>query len=427
MNDKPSINVKSEEWVGAILSFLYYFSILSAYYVIRPLRDQLAVEVGSEQLPWFFTAIFVATLVLTPLFAWGVSRWPRRVIMPFVNIIFIVCLLVFIILFNDQSLLSTRSLGILFFVWVSVFNLFVVSVFWSFMSDIWSDAQARRLYPIIALGGTAGAIMGPTITSNLVEVIGSAYLLGVSALLLSVAVVCVLFLGSWAHKHGVHRFELNNEAAVGGGIWDGLKQIFSNRFIGIMSLMMLLNDAIGTIAYVLITDYSGVTFPHDVIGQTRFAANMDLSANIIQIGVQLIVTRWLLVRYGAGLVFAVWGAIVVFISLTMAFINDPCALVLGPMPWVALVQILTRSLSYGMIQPARETLYTLVSRDIRYKGKNAVDTVVWRAGDLVSLSFINVFRGLGAHVAVFGVVWAVLAATSGWMGWRLANRLEREN
>lgn len=425
MNNKLRMSVKVEEWYAVILSFVYYFCILAAYYVIRPMRDQLAVEVGSALLPWFFAATFVATLLLTPMFAWLVSRWPRRVIMPLVNMFFIGCLLVFIPLFNEQSWFSIRNLGLIFFVWVSVFNLFVVSVFWSFMTDIWSDAQARRLFPIIALGGTVGAVIGPIITSNLVEVLGLVLLLVVSAALLIVAVVCVLFLGNWAHRHGVHRYEASNEAAIGGGMLDGLKQIFANPFIGTLSLMMLLNDAIGTTAYVLITDYSGFTFPNDVIAQTRFAANMDLSANIIQITFQLTVTRWLLVRYGAGSVFAIWAGIVVFACLTMTIINDPYAQVLGSMPWVALVLIITRSLSYGMIQPARETLYTLVPRDQRYKGKNAVDTVVWRAGDVVSLLSINGFRALGVNVTGFGVIWAALAATSGWIGWRLANRAER--
>lgn len=424
MFNKIHRRVRVEEWYAVILSFIYYFCILGAYYIIRPMRDQLAAEVGSVQLPMFFAATFVATLLLTPLFAWLVSRWPRRIIMPFVYIFFIVCQLAFVPLFHDKGLLSPKTLGIIFFVWVSVFNLFAVSVFWSFMSDIWNDVQARRLFPIIALGGTFGAVMGPIATHSLVAVIGLALLLAVSAALLTIAVICVLLLGNWAHKHGVHRCEAGNEAAIGGGMLDGLKQIFSNPFIGKMSLIMLLSDAIGTIAYVLITDYSGATFPNDAIAQTRFAANMDLSANIIQVIIQLTVTRWVLVRYGAGMVFAICAGIVVFACLTMALVN-PYAIIIGSMPAVALVLIITRSLSHGMIQPARETLYTLVSRDLRYKGKNAVDTVVWRAGDVLSTLSINGFRALGVSVAGFGVIWAFLAATSGLIAWRLANRVER--
>jgi ATP:ADP antiporter, AAA family len=425
MYSKIQMRMMVNEWYAATLSFIYFFCILAAYYIMRPIRDQLVVEVGSAQLPWFFAATFVATLLLTPIFSLLVSSWPRRIIMPVVYMFFIACQLVFMLLRNDDNLLSVRTLGLMFFVWVSVFNLFVVSVFWSFMTDLWSDEQARRLFPIIALGGTVGAVTGPLITRSLVEVIGVALLLMVSIMFLIVAIVCIIFLGNWAHKYGSNRNKTGNEAALGGGMLDGLKQVFTNSFITNMSLMMLLSDAIGTIAYVLVTDYSGVTFPSDAIAQTRFAANIDLSANCIQIILQLTVTRWFLIRYGAGIVIAISAVIVVFANLTMALSNNPYMSVLGIFPIVALVLIITRALSHSMIQPARETLYTLVPRDLRYKGKNAVETVVWRAGDVVSLLLINASRALGVNVIGFGVISAILAATSGLIGWRVANRVEK--
>lgn len=425
MGNKQHKIIKVEEWYAVFLSFVYFFCVLGSYYVLRPIRDQLAVEVGSAQLPWFFAATFVATLMLTPMFSWAVSLWPRRVLLPLVYMLFIGCQMVFIFLFNHHDLLPLRTLGIVFFVYVSVFNLFVVSVFWSFMTDIWNDIQARRLFPIIALGGTVGALLGPVITSTLVDVIGLSFLLVVSAVLLFVAVVCILLLGNWANQYGVHRFEPDNAAAIKGGMLDGLKQIFTNPFIGTIAVVMLLSDAIGTIAYVLVIDYSGVAFPNDVIAQTRFAAHMDLSANIIQIFVQLTVTRWLLVNYGAGLVFLISAGIVVLTCLTTGLVNDPFVPIIDMMPPVALVMIITRSLSHGMILPARETLYTLVPRSVRYKGKNAVDTVVWRAGDVLSVLLIKGFRFLGVNVAGFGVIWAALAAIAGFIGWRLANRVEK--
>ncbi|MBS4163729.1 Uncharacterized protein PRO82_001033 [Candidatus Protochlamydia amoebophila] len=425
MSKTNQVRIQAEEWYAVFLSFIYYFCVLAAYYVIRPIRDQMAVEVGSTELPVFFTATFLATLVLTPIFGWLVSCWPRRVIMPLIYLFFIALQMVFILLFLNKNLLSPKVLGIFFYVWVSIFNLFVVSVFWSFMTDIWSDPQARRLFPIIGLGGTLGAVMGPIITRSLVEFIGLALLLAVSAAFLAIAVICIMLLVKWAHDHGAHRNELGSESAIGGGMLDGLKQIFSDPFIASMSLMMLLNDAIGTIAYVLITDYSGTTFPNDVIAQTRFAANMDLFANIIQIFVQLILTRWLLVRYGASVVFIVWTMTIVFFCLTMTLVNDPYMPVLGTLPWLAMVSIVDRSLSFGMIQPARESLYTLVSRNLRYKGKNVVDTMVWRAGDVISMTSVNGFRALGINVAGFGIIWALLAASSGLIGWRLSNRIEK--
>lgn len=419
------LKVKIQEWYAVSLSFLYFFCVLGSYYVLRPMRDQLAVEAGSTQLPWFFIATFVATLILTPLFSWLVSRWPRRVVMPLVYLFFICCQMFFIPLFNNHDSLSAKTLGFLFFVYVSVFNLFVVSVFWSFMADIWSDAQARRLFPIIALGGSAGAILGPLLTSTLVEVMGLSSLLAISAALLFVGILCIILLGNWANHYGIHRDEVDNASAIEGKMLDGLKQIFTNPFIGTMAVMMLLSDAIETIAYVLVTDYSGTAFPHDAVAQTRFAANIDLITNIIQIFVQLTITRWLLVCYGSGLVFLICSGTIVLTCLMMALVNDPYAPIIGMMPSVALMMILTRSLSHGMIQPARETLFTLVPRKLRYKGKNAVDTVVWRAGDILSVLSIKGFRYLGVYVAGFGVIWAVLSALAGLIGWRLANRVEK--
>lgn len=425
MHSKLLTHIKTEEWYGVALSFTYYFCILSAYYILRPIRDQLAVEAGSSQLPWFFGTTFVATLLLTPLFSWLVSRWPRRIIMPVVYMFFIVCQLFFLLIWNDPNFLSARQLGLLFFVWASVFNLFVVSVFWSFMTDLWSDEQACRLFPIIALGGTTGAILGPLITRGLVEFIGLALLMVVSILLLSIAILCIILLGNWAQKYGANRNKRNSEAALGGGMLDGLKQIFTNSFIGYMSLMMLLNDAIGTIAYVLVTDYSGFTFPNNPIAQTSFAASIDLSANVIQIILQLTVTRWLLVRFGAGIVFGICSFIMVLASLAVAISGSPFVPVIGAFPLVAIVMIITRALSHSMIQSAIETLYTLVPRVLRYKGKNAIETVVWRAGDVVSLISINGFRALGVNAVGFGIIWALLAAISGTIGWHIANRVEK--
>lgn len=428
MRDKVDLRgwagIKSEEWQGFCLSFVYFFCVLAAYYIIRPIREELSAVVGSEQLPWFFAATFLATLFLTPIFGWLVSRWSRHVVMPAIYLFFIICQLALVPFFIFPDLVPEHILGITFFVWVSVFNLFVVSVFWSFMTDIWSDVQARRLFPLIALGGTSGAILGPIITRTLVESIGIGLLLIVSSTFLFIAIACIFFLGKWASKHGTHRLEADNEAPVGGGMFDGLKQIFLNPFVGAMALLMVMGDAIGTIAYVLIIDYSGATF-HDAIERTRFAANIDIITNTLQVIVQLTFTRWLLVRNGAGPVIACWAIISILTCLGMSLAYNPYAPIIGTMPWVALVIIITRSLMHAMVQPARETLFTLVPRKVRYKGKNAIDTAVWRAGDVISSLSINGLRTLGVSVAGFGIIGAALIAISGTIGWNLANRVER--
>jgi len=420
---KASGRVQGGEWRAVLLSFVYFFSILAAYYVIRPVREQLSAAVGSSQLPWFYGATFVVSLALSPVFAALVSRWPRRIVMPVVYVFFIACLLAFVPLFGRQELLSPRTLGIVFFVWVSVFNLFVVSVFWSFMSDIWDAEQARRLFPVIAVAGTLGAVAGPALTRTLVGVIGVAPLLVVSATLLGVALVCVVLLGQWARVHGARRHEVGHEDAVGGSMWDGLKQIFSDPFMRGMAILLLLADGIGTVNYALVTDYSGATFV-DAVARTRFAANVDLAGNLLTMATQLLVTRWLLPRKGPALVILVWALASIAVLMVVVFSPDPHAPLLAGMPAVAIALIVSRGLAYGMAEPARHSLYSRVPRSVRYKGQNAVDTAVWRFGDVAIASGMNGLRTLGVATGGFASLSAVAAVAAATIGWRLARRVE---
>jgi AAA family ATP:ADP antiporter len=415
--------VQGGEWRAVVLSFVYFFCVLAAYYVIRPVREQLSAAVGSTQLPWFYGATFVVTLALSPVFAALISRWPRRVVVPVVYVFFIACLLAFVPLFTHQGLLSPRMLGIVFFVWVSVFNLFVVSVFWSFMSDIWSTEQARRLFPIIAVAGTLGAVAGPTLTRTLVGVIGVGPLLIVSASLFGVALVCVVLLGQWARVHGARRNEAGHEDAVGGSMWDGLKQIFADPFMRGMAILLLLADGIGTVNYALVTDYSGATFA-DAVARTRFAANVDLAGNLLTMATQLFVTRWLLPRSGPALVILVWALASILVLMVVVFSPDPHAPLLAGMPAVAIALIVSRGLAYGMAEPARHSLYTRVPRSVRYKGQNAVDTAVWRFGDVTIASGMNGLRTLGMTTGGFASLSAVAAVAAAAIGWRLARRVE---
>ena len=421
--------VQAGEGRAVALSFLYFFCVLAAYYVIRPVREQLSAAVGSTQLPWFYAATFVATLVLTPVFAALASRWPRRRLVPVVYVFFIACLLAFIPAFTVEGLLSPRALGMVFFVWVSVFNLIVVSVFWIFMSDIWSLEQSKRLFPIIAVAGTLGALAGPTLTRSLVEVIGVAPLLLVSAVLLGIATVCVVLLGRWARVHGARRHEAGHEDAVGGGMWDGLKQIFTDPFIRGMAILLLLADGIGTVNYALMIDYSGTTFA-DAALRTRFHADVDLVANLLTVIVQIGLTRWLLPRKGPGALIMLWALISIAVLLVVVFSPDPHAplfslpLLVGPIAPTVLALIVSRGLAYGMAEPARHSLYTRVPRNVRYKGQDAVDTAVWRFGDVAIATGMNGLKSLGMTIGGFASLSALAAFAAAGIGWKLWKRVE---
>ncbi|HEU4814246.1 MAG TPA: MFS transporter [Xanthomonadaceae bacterium] len=415
--------VQQGEWYAVSVSFVYFFCVLAAYYMIRPVREQLAAAVGSMHLPVFYAATLVAMVALAPVFGWLVSRFPRRIVVPLVYLAFIACLLGFMPLFAQPGLLDTRALGTLFFVWVSVFNLFVVSVFWIFMSDIWAPAQARRLFPIIAVAGTAGALAGPALTRSLVTTLGIAPLLLVSASLLAVAIACVVLLGHWARRHGQRRHEAGHDDAVGGGMWDGLKQVFRDPFMRGMAILLLLADGIGTVNYALVADYSGATFA-DAVARTRFAANLDLATNLLTAIVQLTVTRWLLPRHGAGPAIMVWALVSAAALMLVVFAADPYAPLVGALPAVAVALVASRGLAYGMAEPARHSLFARVPRNLRYKGQNVVDTAVWRFGDLVIASGMNALRGVGVGIAGFAGLSAVAAAGAAALGWRLSRRVE---
>jgi len=379
-------------------------------------REQLSAAVGSTQLPWFYGATFLVTLALTPLFAALVSRWRRRVMVPVVYGVFIACLLAFMPFFAEPGLLSPRTLGVVFFVWVSVFNLFVVSVFWIFMSDIWTPLQARRLFPLIGFAGTAGALAGPALTHALVGVVGIAPLLAVSAGLLALAAACSIVLGRHAREQ---RPSTSDDAPLGGGMLDGLKQVLASPFMRSMAILLVLADGIGTINYALLADYSRATFATD-IDRTAFAASVDFASNALTMLLQVGIGWWLMPIIGPGRVLIIWAGIAMVSLALVVFSPDPYASIIGPMPAVAIAAILSRALGYGMAEPARHALFTQVARTERYKGQNAVDTAVWRFGDVLVALTMNSMKALGAGVGAVAMIGVAAAGTAAMVGWRLS-------
>ncbi|MGH8123040.1 MAG: NTP/NDP exchange transporter, partial [Rudaea sp.] len=289
--------VKRDEWPALILAFLYFFLVLAAYYVLRPVREQLAAASGSQVLLSFYTATFIVTLILTPVYGWLVARFPRKLFVPVVYVFFILNLIAFIPAFEAQGQLSPHVLGEVFFVWMSVFNLFVVAVFWSFVADIFSVDQAHRLFGIVAFGGAIGAIVGPLLTKWLVHLIGIAALLGVSAGMLFGAVLCILGLIAWSRRHPAAEDATRNEALIGGGFWAGAKQVAASPFLRRIAILMVLGDCVGTVLYNLQTDI-GHQFYSDGTARTDFYASVDLATNVLMAILQIFVTRIVLTRFG---------------------------------------------------------------------------------------------------------------------------------
>jgi AAA family ATP:ADP antiporter len=404
----------ANEGAASILSATAFFFVMTAYYIIRPVRDQLSGAVGSQSLPLFYASTFAVMLLLTPVFGALVSHFPRRRLLGWSYSFFIACLFAFVPAFMAQDRIGARQLGVGFFIWSSVFNLFVVSLFWSFMADIFQSVQARRVFPLIALGGMAGAIFGPLVTKALVQVIGVAPLLVVSAVALTMALVVLLVLSS---RHDC-RGDARNEEAIGGSLWAGIKELWTRPFLRYMAILMVLGDGIGTLAYALMADYTKVHLP-DRVARTSFYNDLDLAANLLGVVLQLTLTRWLLIRKGAA-----WGLVVpslvnlVLLLLVVALGIGNVSLFGLVVPMLSIMMAGSRGFAYGMTKPAVDALYTRVPRETRYKGKNFVETAIWRFGDVVVTSGVSLLGSLGVAATGMAGIGAGVSVLAAWVAGR---------
>ena len=394
-----------------LLAFVYFFCLLAAYYLLRPVRDQFSAAVGSTNLWQFWIGTFLVTLALVPLFGALVVRYRREVFIPAVYLFFIACLLAFVPAFQMQERIGARVLGTVFYIWLSVFSLCVVSVFWSFMADLFDAAQSRRLFPVIAVGGTLGAIVGPIVAGML----HIQALLMVATALLVACIGCAQMLSTWSrHYPNPHRSHEGVHEAIGGGVWDGLAQVFRSPFLRRMVALLLLGDAIGTVAYALTAD---AVKAHAATNEARktIYAHIDLATNLLQLLLQVGVTRFLMARHGVVAALIADCVLKGLALLTTVIIGAPMVI---PM------LVTTRASSYGIGKPAADSLYARAERNTRYKGKNVIDTAGWRFGDVVVSLAMKGLTGLGVGVAGFALLSTVAAALSGWFGWRAAHAPE---
>ncbi len=411
-------------------ALLYFFCLLCGYYVLRPVRDAMGasgdvaavfpafliewaatrgIALADYTLQVLFSGTFVVMVLLQPVYGALVSRFPRRVFLPAVYLFFIACLIGFWWAFDSAA----PGRGALFFIWTAVFNLFAVMVFWAFMADVFNNTDAKRFYGYIGAGGTIGALLGPAITRGLVHPIGVANLLLVSAALLTVCLLCILKLRVWAMRRERQQGEASGEQAMGGSMWAGLKLIVSNPLLRGLSLLMFFGVGVGTLLY---NEQAAIVreFYPTPEAATRYYSTIDWAVNGLTIVVQLLLTRWLLRRYGvAPLLLLPALAILIGFSLLAA----------SPFPLlVAVVQVMTRASEFSLAKPARETLYTRVDRESRYKAKAVIDTAIYRGGDVTFVWVHKALATLGSHLVFVAGVGIALGMTFG--AWRVL-RAER--
>jgi ATP:ADP antiporter, AAA family len=397
------VHFRPSEARPMLWSFAYFACLLGSYYVLRPVREEMGIAGGVDQLQWLFTGTFVAMLAAVPLFGVASARLPRARLLPAVYLFFIVNIVGFHVLLGagDRTWIARA-----FFIWTSVFNLFVVSVFWSFMVDLFTDAQARRLFPFIAAGGTLGAIIGPGLTALLAPVIGTRHLLLVSALLLAAALFCIVRLLSADRS----KSDESGPAALGGGVWEGLRLLLGSRYLLGIGLFIWLYTMLSTFLYFEQAHIIKAAFD-DPDRRTQWFAVIDLAVNVLTVLLQVAIAGRLLERYGIAKTLAAIPALLAvgFLALAAA----PEVLVL------ATVQVLRRAGDYAVTRPTREVLFTVLDRRSKYKAKNFVDTVIYRAGDAVSAWLFAGLKTGGLGLTGIALVAAPVALLWMWLGFRL--------
>lgn len=394
------VEVRPEEVHLLLLSGGYFFFVLASYYVIRPIRDEMAVVGGVENIAWLFTGTLIGTLLVHPLFTWAVSRFPRERFIPIAYRFFIVNLALFFLFMRTAPDGVYVWIGRVFFSWTSVFNLFVVSVFWAFMADIFRSEQGKRLFGFIGVGGTLGGVLGALLTANLAELLGPVNLLLVSALFLEVAVRLVRGLGRRVKVSGVGSPEAEDEV-IGGGVLAGIRDAFRSPYLLGIILFMFLFTFTSTAIYYQQTDIAERSFS-DPGAPAAFFARIDLFVNIVALATQALLTGRIIKWFGLG------AALAILPLVTVAGL-----LGLGVAPSLGVlfvVQVLRRGWNYGLMKPALEALYTVIPREEKYKAKNFIDTTIYRTGDQLGAWSNKAFLALGMSFSTMAFAAAPIAA-----------------
>ena len=410
----PSVtDVEPNEAVPVGWAFLYFFCLLCGYYILRPVRDEMAIQGGVQHLPWMMTATFMALLLVTPFFGWLSARVPRYRLLLTVYAFFGLNLVLFFVAMMSHltPLWAART----FFVWLSVFNLFVVSVFWSFMADLFSPPQGARLFGVIAAGGSIGAMVGPLLTTGLTYFIPIPALLLISAGFLVACGFCIHQLDRWAVARPSRQITDQGEP-IGGNSWAGVRLALSSPYLLGICLYLFFLTTTATFLYLEQMRLVSEQIPSPQ-GRTRLFALIDLLVNVFTFLMQMTMTSRVISRFGLSsalvalpVASAIGFGVVAVIPVLVVFV---------------LFTVVRRVGEYAIAKPAREVLFTVVSREEKYKAKNFIDTAVSRGGDATTGWIVSGVKALGVTAGQMAWVLVPLALLWGCVGWFLARQEEK--
>jgi AAA family ATP:ADP antiporter len=397
------VTVKREEIASMLWATFYGFCIFVAYYMLRPVRDEISsADRGNLQILW--TAVFLVMLVAVPLYSWLVSKTTRGKFIPIANRFFISNILVFYaalrLLPDSARIWVDRA----FYVWLSVFALFVVTVFWGFLADLFHSEQGKRIFGFIAMGSSVGGIVGGLITQTIVTQVEVFTLLLIACVPLEVA--------SWVAKILDRKFGQQGEGAekaeqkVEGDAFSGIKVVLQSPYLARIAGYIALMTFASTILYFELSLHIREAFEIDRTARTVLYARIDIAVNIVTILFQTVVTTRLIKYLGLGLSLAIVPGIALIGSFGLA-----AAPVL---PVLIILQVAYTSCRHGIAKPTREVLFTVVSREEKYKSKAFIDAAVYRGGDLVSGWTHTGLMALGMSTAAIALAVAPVAAI--WVG-----------
>ncbi len=411
---RGAVGAERGELSACLAALAYIFLLSAAYSVLRPVRDTMGITGGVDDLPWLFLGTFLATLVAVPFYGWLCSRFRRSVFLPWVYVFFVLNLLAFYAEFSadPDNVLAART----FFIWLSVFNLFVVSVFWSFMADLFSSGQAKRLFGVLTAGASAGFIAGPAFTAAFAEILGTGNLFLVSTLLLAATLAPIRYLIGWSRVSAASHSRAAGGPAVaerpmGGNPFAGITLFLRSPYLLMLGAFFLLYTATSTFVYLQQAELVRDAFatPEERI---RVFSLIDLTVNVLSLGTQLFLTGRIVGRFGIVATLAALPVLVAGGFIVLALVPT--------LPVLVAFQIVRRAGNYAITRPAREMLYTVLDRESKYKAKNFIDTVVYRGGDALNAGVFALMKiaglalaGTAAVGAVVAVIWALTAVALG--------------
>jgi ATP:ADP antiporter, AAA family len=403
------VDVRAGEVRAMLTSFAFFFFLLSSYFVLRPIRDAVAAASGVTKLPWLFAGTLTVTLICNPLFSGLVARIPVRRVIPVSYHFFVASFLIFYVALRYLAAGEGSRVDVLmsraFFIWTTVFALFNTSIFWSLMADVFRSEQAKRMFGFIGVGGTLGSIIGSAATAALAPRLGAVNLLLVSAALVELAIITIVAFPLSSHGTADVGARRPDREVIGGSIWAGFTNVVRSPYLLAICAFMILYTIGSTVLYFAQSDIVG-RFYADRTARTAILAELETATQVLTVLTQIFFTgriiRWL--GLAASLAVLPVLSIVGFSAL-------------GAMPvfaTLAIFMVLRRASNFALTNPAMEVLFTVVSREDKYKAKNIIETFVYRGGDQVGAWIYAGLAGLGLSLS--GISFAAIPFAAVWFG-----------